>query len=326
MIGNKKVSIIVCFYNEEKYLSKAIDSVLTQSYSNFELILVNDGSTDHSDEIVKSYHDDRIIYISYEGNKHQAYARNRGLEKATGDYIGFFDGDDIMMPDKIEKQVKYLEEHKDILLVSGGYVYMDEKGKTDDKVNWPQYWSNKQIRAFMLYRNCVAFAGAALFRRAVIDQHHVCFDETNRASEDYCFFIDMLPWGNFVNIKECFFYYRVNYGSKSSTVVKENENAYDKEIEKVLYHAWSMRGFLLEEEDISFMHDFFYKCVGIWKPKDVLRGMHIYKKIKRQLYELKLDEDKLILKYYRKQWLNTYYGYRVVKDILSKWVIKNERA
>jgi len=311
----------MCFYNEEKYLSKAIDSVLAQSYANFELILVNDGSTDQSDAIVKNYQDSRIVYISYEGNKHQAYARNRGLQKATGEYIGFFDGDDIMMPDKIEKQVKYLEEHEDILLVSGGYACMDEKGKTDDRIIWPKYQSDKQIRAFMLYGNCVA-AGAALFRRTVIDQYHVFFDETNRASEDYCFFIDMLPWGNFVNIKECLFCYRINYGSKSSTVVKRDESAYDKEIIRVLKHAWSMRGFLLEKEDFSFIHGFLYKRISIWKPKDILRGIRTYNKIKKQLYGLNLVEGKLILRYYKQQWLNTYYSYRVLKDILLKRVIK----
>lgn len=321
MIEDKKVSIIMCFYNEEKYLSKAIDSVLMQSYSNFELILVNDGSTDQSDEIVKTYQDERIVYISYKGNKHQAYARNRGLEKATGEYIGFFDGDDIMMPDKIEKQVKYFEEHEDILLVSGAYVCMDEKGKKDERVIWPKYQSDEQIRAFMLYANCVAFAGAALFRRSIIDQYHVCFDETNRTSEDYCFFIDMLPWGKFVNINECFFCYRINYGSKSSTVVKEDKDAYDEEIRKVLEHAWSMRGFVLEEEDIFFIHEFLYKHISVWKPKDILKGICTYRKIKQQLYRLNLVEGKLILKYYKQQWLNTYYSYRVLKDILTKRVM-----
>ena len=79
MLEDKKVSIILCFYNEEKYLAKAIDSVLAQTYSNFELIIINDGSSDSSDEIVKGYQDDRIRYTVNKENKRLAYCRNRGL-------------------------------------------------------------------------------------------------------------------------------------------------------------------------------------------------------------------------------------------------------
>lgn len=317
MEEDKKVSIISCFYNEEKYLAQAIDSVLVQTYSNFELILVNDGSTDHSDEIVKSYHDDRIKYISYRENRYQAYARNKGLEIATGDYIGFFDCDDIMRPDKMEIQVNYLKEHEDIALVSGGYAYMDAMGNVDEKFVEPRYRSDEEIKAFMLYRNCIAFAGAALFRRELIDQYHVRFDESNRSSEDYRLFIDMLPYGKFANVNHCFFNYRINHGSKSSEVVKSNEEAYDIEVRKLLEHAWRMRGFSLEENDIAFMYRFFYKRIRVWKPGDIFLGLHIYWKIRRQQADLKLKEGKLILKYYKQQWLRTYQIYWLIKGVFG---------
>lgn len=317
MIQDKKVSIISCFYNEEKYLAKAIDSVLAQTYKNFELILVNDGSTDKSDEIVKSYHDERIKYIAYKNNRYQAYARNQGLEIATGDYIGFFDCDDIMRPDKMEKQVKYLNEHADITLISGGFSNIDAKGEVCESFVVPQYFNDEEIKAFMLYGNCIAFAGAAMFRREMIDKHHIRFDETNRSSEDYRLFIDMLPYGKFVNVKECFFDYRINHGSKSSTAVKSDENAYDIEVKKLLGHAWSTRGFSLDENDIDFMHYFFYKRIRIWKLNDILMGIRTYTKIKKQLDNLDLREGKLILKYYRQQWLRTYQIYWLMKKVFG---------
>lgn len=317
MIQDKKVSIISCFYNEEKYLAKAIDSVLAQTYKNFELILVNDGSTDKSDEIVKSYHDERIKYIAYKNNRYQAYARNQGLEIATGDYIGFFDCDDIMRPDKMEKQVKYLNEHADITLISGGFSNIDAKGEICENFVVPQYFSDEEIKAFMLYGNCIAFAGAAMFRREMIDKHHIRFDETNRSSEDYRLFIDMLPYGKFVNVKECFFDYRINHGSKSSTAVKSDENAYDIEVKKLLGYAWRERGFSLTENDIEFMHYFLYKRIRIWKPNDILMGIRIYTKIKKQLDKLDLREGKLILKYYRQQWLRTYQIYWLMKKVFG---------
>ena len=85
MIEDKKVSIILCFYNEEKYLAQAIDSVLAQTYHNFELIIINDGSTDGSDAIIKQYSDERLIYRINDEHRRLAYSRNRGLELATGD-------------------------------------------------------------------------------------------------------------------------------------------------------------------------------------------------------------------------------------------------
>ena len=109
MSEDKKISIILSFYNEERYLKKSIDSVLAQTYHNFELIIINDGSDDGSESIVNSYSDERIIYEKNSENRRLAYSRNRGLELATGDYIGFFDADDIMIPDKMEKQIRYFK-------------------------------------------------------------------------------------------------------------------------------------------------------------------------------------------------------------------------
>jgi glycosyltransferase involved in cell wall biosynthesis len=102
------VSIIIPVFNSEKFLYDTIESVLKQSYKNLELIIVNDGSTDNSEEIIFSFKDDRIKYFKRE-NKGQCIASNYGLSKATGEYIKFFDADDIMNSAHIESQVKKLE-------------------------------------------------------------------------------------------------------------------------------------------------------------------------------------------------------------------------
>lgn len=311
MIEDKKVSIILCFYNEEKYLAQAIDSVLAQTYRNFELIIINDGSTDGSDAIIKQYSDERIIYRINDENRRLAYSRNRGLELATGDYIGFFDGDDIMLPDKMEKQVRYLAEHKDIDLLSGGYQYMDAQGTVSGEVVTPKYETDEQIRAYMLFGNCIACAGAALFRRRIIDEYNIHFNEKSMASEDYGLWIDMLPHANFLNVDDCFFYYRVNHGSKAMSIVSQDREAYDNEIRELLTHAWNQRGFMLENTDIFFLHYFLYKGNRIWKPFDVFQGIKLYKKIKKQLRILNLKEGKLILRYFREKWLYTYCIYRM---------------
>ena len=105
------VSIIIPVYNGEKYLAEAIDSVLEQTYHPFEIIVIDDGSTDNSVDIARSYKE--VIYI-YQSHQGVAVARNNGITSAQGMFIAFQDADDIWLPNKLEVQVKYLLEHPDV--------------------------------------------------------------------------------------------------------------------------------------------------------------------------------------------------------------------
>ncbi len=118
MLGGEKVSIVIPVYNSEKYLSKCIQSVLAQTYSNFELIIVDDGSTDKSKELCECYaHKDNRIIIKCQPNKGPSCARNFGLENVTGDFLLFIDSDDWidenLLMDMIEKDAKY---HADVIV------------------------------------------------------------------------------------------------------------------------------------------------------------------------------------------------------------------
>ncbi|MCK9224723.1 MAG: glycosyltransferase [Candidatus Muirbacterium halophilum] len=110
--NNPQISIIMPVYNREKYLQRAIESVLNQTYKNFEFIIINDGSSDKSEEIILSYKDPRIKYIYYTPNKGANHARNIGLRKSKGKYITFQDSDIFIKPDKISQQYSYIEKNK----------------------------------------------------------------------------------------------------------------------------------------------------------------------------------------------------------------------
>ena len=110
MDSNPLVSIIIPFYNSEKYIKRSLESILGQTYKNLEIILIDDGSTDRTVEIVKSYKDPRIIYL-FQKNQGQGPARNNGIKKSQGEYITFLDADDYYFPEKVEKQVRFLENH-----------------------------------------------------------------------------------------------------------------------------------------------------------------------------------------------------------------------
>ena len=120
------VSVITPIYNSEKYISKTINSVINQSYKNLEIILVDDGSTDKTYEILKKYSKmDKRIKLFHQKNKGAPLARNKGLEKSTGRYIVFVDSDDILEKDAIEK---YMENVPFDILI-GNYRTIDENGK-----------------------------------------------------------------------------------------------------------------------------------------------------------------------------------------------------
>ena len=109
---NNLVSIIMPSYNTGRFISETIESVLVQTYSNWELIIVDDCSTDNTDEVVKNYlSDDRIHYIKNEINSGAAVSRNRALREANGKWIAFLDSDDLWEPDKLNKQIAFMENN-----------------------------------------------------------------------------------------------------------------------------------------------------------------------------------------------------------------------
>ena len=122
------ISIGIPFYNAQQYLGYAIGSVLSQTYENWELILVNDGSTDNSLNIANMYaeEDSRIRVVSDSRNKKLPYRLNQLIEESTGDFIARMDADDIMHPERLEKQLSFLETNKRYDLVSTGLVSIDK--------------------------------------------------------------------------------------------------------------------------------------------------------------------------------------------------------
>lgn len=107
------ISVILPAYNASKTISEAIDSILSQSFKDWEMLVINDGSIDNTKDIIQSYTDSRIKYIENEGNKGLVYSLNRGISLSQGVYIARMDADDISLPTRLEEQLKYLQD-KDI--------------------------------------------------------------------------------------------------------------------------------------------------------------------------------------------------------------------
>ena len=120
------ITVLMSVYNGEEYLRIAIDGILNQTYNDFEFIIINDGSTDQSRNIICSYTDKRIKLIDNDKNNGLIYSLNKGIENASGKYIARMDADDISLPTRLQKQFDYLESNKHFALVGSSAILIDE--------------------------------------------------------------------------------------------------------------------------------------------------------------------------------------------------------
>src|SRR4051812_26242675 len=128
-MNSPKVSVVIPAYKQAEYLGHTIQSVLAQTYPNFEVIVVNDASPDNTTEVVKQFDDPRLKYIIHEKNQMLPAARNTGMRAATGEIIALLDADDLFHPEKLETHVAYLAQHPEIGVTYNAHFDMDAQEK-----------------------------------------------------------------------------------------------------------------------------------------------------------------------------------------------------
>jgi glycosyltransferase involved in cell wall biosynthesis len=175
-----KVSVIMPVKDGALFLSAAIESILSQSYTNIEFIILNDGSMDETEAIVRSYSDPRIVYRAYETSLGLATRLNEGIAFATGDYIARMDADDVALKTRLEKQVTFLEAHPEISLVGTWARFIDEKGEERGQI-----YRTPVTHEEILFRACFAnpFIHPSVMVRAS-DLRANLYNETYRRSQD----------------------------------------------------------------------------------------------------------------------------------------------
>lgn len=157
---NPQISIILPAYNAEKYLTSAIESILQQSFKDFEFIILNDGSTDNTEKIILSYTDSRIRYIKNEKNLKLIKTLNKGIELAKGKYIARMDADDIALPTMLEECYTFFETHPEYSIVAPSVYNMDNDGRTYKKGN--NRYSSEVLPYILLFENVVTHPGIML--------------------------------------------------------------------------------------------------------------------------------------------------------------------
>ncbi len=215
-------------YNSEKYLAKAIESILRQSYSNFEFIIVNDGSTDGSLDIIKRYvkKDSRIIIVNQK-NKGIVESLNTAIELSKGKYIARMDSDDISLKGRLKSQIDYLEKNNKIGLVATRVQMIDQDGKSLDYF-WPEDYRAQtvdEIKAIMPKTNCIAHP--SIMAKSELFKKYIYLNQKN--GEDYDLWLRMLSDGILIaKINKGLLKYRIH---KESITSKSNS---DNSLRKII--------------------------------------------------------------------------------------------
>lgn len=184
------ISVVMPTYNREELLPRAIESILNQTYEDFEFIIVDDGSTDNSVALIQSYQkqDKRIRLVQNEKNKGISYSRNRGMDEAKGRYVAIMDSDDYSEPDRLARSLAFMKKHKDYTAVNSVYYEMEREEKGIN--NWvpPHRWE-------IIFNFANYFTNIAMYDLEFVRQHNIRYDENLISAEDYDFWSKMFLAG-----------------------------------------------------------------------------------------------------------------------------------
>lgn len=273
------VSVLMPVYNGEKFLKEAIESILYQTYTDFEFLIINDGSTDKSEEIILGFNDSRIRYIKNESNIKLIATLNKGIELSKGKYIIRMDADDISMPKRIEKQLEFMEIHPQIALCGSWFSSIgDRTGISKYQMN------NDEIKYKMLYQ-CHLSHPSIIIRRDVLENFNTKFDPQFIHAEDYDLFVRISEKYLMANIQEVLLKYRIHGNSVSNTYKEiQNENCAKIRIRQFLNLGYAISNDLL--------NDF------------ILLNYQDYKNLKSASSEIKVMLEQIIEKNNKSGYLN----------------------
>jgi glycosyltransferase involved in cell wall biosynthesis len=228
------VSVIINCYNGEEYLKETLESVINQTYRNWEIIFWDNCSTDSSSDILFLYNDSRIKYFKGSRNVPLGEARNLAIEKSQGKYIGFLDTDDIWEINKLELQVQKMESNPEVGVVHSNYINFWEGGYL--------LANNKSIESvesfqYLLTQYKIGMS-AALIRKSVLEKYNIQFDKTLLLIEDFDFFLLIAYHSKVLYCKENLMRYRMHPNSLTNTSIK----SWSKELNYLIYKLSSFLG------------------------------------------------------------------------------------
>ncbi len=211
------VSVIMSVYNQAQYLPQAIDSILNQSFSNFELLIVNDASTDSTPRILKNYHDPRITVFTHHRRSGLAGSLNQAIKQSRGEYIARMDADDIAYPHRLKIQLDYLTRYRRVAACGTAVDLINPAGKKIGQKSYPA-----KISPAIIIRYNPIIHPSAMIRKSLLPSPDA-YDPKLNGAEDYDLWLRLGADYQLTNIKKILLAYRVNPHGVSWSTLKHTE-------------------------------------------------------------------------------------------------------
>ncbi len=284
-----EISVVMAVYNTEyTMLRQAVESILGQTFTSFEFLIVLDCPTDGSDLIVREYaeKDSRIRIIENETNQGLACSLRRGVEESRGKYVARMDSDDIALPERFRIQYEYMQKNPDAAVTGARVIPFGEEVTEPFTVQHDYIDDQDYLKIRMLFRNVGVPHPTAMIRKSFLDEHGINYTKEFKKSQDYRLWVDVIKHGDIVMLPEILLRYRIHKGQISAQ--KQSQSEYAKRVSLMQIEA--LVGPLTDEE--RAIH--FSSC-GETLPKDDHRAFGRYlDRIKKANKEKKMyDRHKL---------------------------------
>lgn len=235
-----QISVIMPAYNAEQFIAEAIESVLCQTFTDYEFIIIDDGSTDSTARIITSYTDHRIRYVKNERNLGIVGALNCGLSLAEGQYIARIDADDISLPERFSLQIAFMEKHPKIGVCGTAIRLFGEGIEEHERF----FSSNKdELKAELLFNSCIAHP-TAMIRRSILTEHNLRYQEEYSGREDYALWWEISKYADLGVINQVLHRYRIH-----SSQITANKSGQMEKIVLFLRHRMQDLGIALDETE-----------------------------------------------------------------------------
>jgi len=245
---NPAITVLLPVYNAEAFIGEAVKSVLEQTYTDFELLIINDGSTDSSKAIIQSFNDPRIRLVENEKNLRLIATLNKGIDLARGKYIARMDADDISMPERLERQFQFMETHPEVGICGSAFHAF---GKEEGTVRYPE--KNEDIRMMMLYQTPFCHP-AVIFRKETLVANRLYFNPEYLHAEDYEFWVRAADYTNFANMHEVLLKYRIH----EEKVSVQHRDIQEQNTIRIIREYLRKAGVMLNNNEVASLRNVAY--------------------------------------------------------------------
>jgi glycosyltransferase involved in cell wall biosynthesis len=326
-----KVTVLLPVYNGERYLHEAIESVLDQSFADFELLIVNDGSTDHSVEIIQSYSDPRIRLLHNEKNLGLIATLNKGLDLTRGEYIARMDCDDVSLPSRLEKQVNFMDSKPDVGVCG---TWLELIGEGSGQI-WASPGDFETIRCTMIFE-CPIYHPTVIIRQSILKGHNLHYGNFPHA-EDYELWVRLSGHVQIANLQEVLLLHR-NHSEQIGKLQRTAQNKSSAAIrfrqiaelgispskdELLLHECMSAGRFKKDKTFIHQANEWLLRLSEANKSKNMFSDYHFSKLLAKKWFAVCYNAASNGIRTWEEYWSSSLCDhFKINKRLLLKFVAK----